>query len=200
MNNLNISRHLDLGCGATPRNPLHCKELFGCDIREDIGLFREIGFIYKKANLTQGPIPFPDHFFSSVSAFDFIEHVPRQFLSSEGALINPFVNLMSEIHRVLITGGRFIAITPAYPRPEAFRDPTHVNIITDDTHSYFIGEQPDARAYGFKGKFKVNKVCWTTPKNAHDLFEPNWRKVYRNFEHRAFKKGLSHLLWDLTAT
>lgn len=199
MNNSEISRHLDLGCGVYPRNPFHHKELFGCDIREVTDPLEKLDFVYKKANLTQEPIPFPDHYFNSVSAFDFIEHVPRQFLGSNGILINPFVALMSEIHRVLIPGGRFVAITPAYPRPEAFQDPTHVNFITERTHDYFVGEQPYAGAYGFKGKFKVVKVGWSTPKNAHDLLESSWRKSYRNFEHQVFKNGLSHIMWDLAA-
>lgn len=193
------TRHLDLGCGVAPRNPFQCKELFGCDIRDLNESEAELGFKYKKINLTQEAIPYPDQYFNSVSAFDFIEHVPRQFVDTNGILINPFVALMSEIHRVLVPGGRLIAITPAYPRPEAFQDPTHVNIITDKTHEYFVGEQPYAAAYGFTGKFEVVNVYWSAPKNAHNMHEPAWRKVLRNFEHRAFKNGLSHILWDLRA-
>jgi SAM-dependent methyltransferase len=193
------TRHLDLGCGIAPRNPFKYQELFGCDIRDISETGAKLDFEYKKVNLIQDPIPFPDHYFNSVSAFDFIEHMPRQFADANGSLINPFVNLMSEIHRVLLPNGRLIAITPAFPRPEAFQDPTHVNIITDKTHEYFAGEQPYAAIYGFKGKFEVVDVYWSAPKNAHDLLEPKWRKTIRNFEHSFFKNGLSHLLWDLRA-
>lgn len=194
-----ITRHLDLGCGIAPRNPFQCKELFGCDIRDISGTEIDLGFNYKKINLIQEPIPFGDCYFNSVSGFDFIEHVPRQFADKNGMLINPFVDLMSEIHRVLIPGGRFIAITPAFPRPEAFQDPTHVNIITDKTHEYFVGENPYAAIYGFKGKFELVSTYWSAPKNAHNLLEPRWRKSVRNFEHLVFKNGLSHILWDLRA-
>ena len=193
------TRHLDLGCGVAPRNPFQYRELFGCDIRETTDTLSQLGFKYKQANLVREPIPYPDRYFNSVSAFDFIEHVPRQFVDIHGQLINPFVNLMSEVHRVLIPRGRFIAITPAFPRPEAFQDPTHVNIITEKTHEYFSGEQPYAAIYGFKGRFEVVSVYWSAPKNAHNLLEPRWRKTIRNCEHKLFKGGLSHLLWDLRA-
>lgn len=199
MENFVTTRHLDLGCGIAPRNPFQHKELYGCDIRDIKGTATDLGFEYKKANLTQEPIPFPDHYFNSVSAFDFLEHVPRQFVDTQGTLINPFVALMSEVHRVLVPGGRLIAITPAFPRPEAFQDPTHVNIITEKTHEYFVGEQPYAAAYGFKGRFEIVSIYWSAPKNAHNLLEPRWRKNFRNFEHRVFKNGLSHILWDLVA-
>jgi SAM-dependent methyltransferase len=196
---LEASRHLDLGCGIAPRNPFRHRELFGCDIRDLSDSELKLDFEYKKANLIQEPIPFADKYFNSVSAFDFIEHIPRQFVGTHGELINPFVALMSEIHRVLVPGGRFIAITPAFPRPEAFQDPTHVNIITMNTHTYFIGEQPYAWIYGFKGRFEIVNVYWSAPKNAHNLLESRWRKRIRNIEHTVFKNGLSHILWDLRA-
>lgn len=199
MDNSLTTKHLDLGCGIAPRNPFRYQELYGCDIRDIDESAVKLDFVYKKANLIQEPIPFPDQYFNSVSAFDFIEHMPRQFLGAQGALINPFVTLMSEIHRVLIPGGRLIAITPAYPRPEAFQDPTHVNIITERTHTYFVGDNPYASIYGFKGKFEIVNIYWSAPKNAHNLLEPRWRKTIRNVEHRFFKEGLSHILWDLKA-
>lgn len=193
------TRHLDLGCGIAPRNPFRYQDLFGCDIRDIGDAADELDFEYKQVNLVREPIPFPDRYFDSISAFDFLEHLPRQFVNKDGELINPFVNLMSEVHRVLVPGGRFVAITPAFPRPEAFQDPTHVNIITEKTHEYFSGEKPYAAIYGFKGNFEVVSVYWSAPKNAHNLLEPRWRKSVRNFEHRFFKGGLSHLLWDLKA-
>lgn len=199
MSDTQISRHLDLGCGIAPRNPLMCQELHGCDIRPITNSITKLEFEYKQANLIQEPIPYADNYFHSVSAFDFIEHIPRQIINAQGVLINPFVNLMNEVHRVLLPGGRLIAITPAYPRPEAFQDPTHVNFITEKTHEYFIGENPYAAIYGFKGRFEVVSVYWSAPKNAHNLLEPQWRKSIRNLEHRLFKNGLSHILWDLKA-
>ena len=67
-----------------------------------------------------------------VTAFNFVEHVPR-CLYTQHTTIFPFVNLMNEIHRVLKPGGFFYSHTPAFPSLEAFTDPTHLNIITEYT-------------------------------------------------------------------
>jgi SAM-dependent methyltransferase len=194
-----ITRHLDLGCGAKPRNPYHCSELFGCDIRasEVIGL--ENGIRYMQANLVLERLPFQDNYFDSISAFDFIEHIPRVLIKNDGDLTNPFVNLMSEIYRVLKPRGIFLAVTPAYPKPEAFQDPTHVNIITQKTHRYFLAPDPPARMYGFNGAFNVKTCKWGAPKNYFDLREGSLRKFYRSVEHLLFKGGFSHLIWELEA-
>lgn len=196
---MEATRHLDLGCGNAPRNPYQMDICFGCDIRNPNEIEALNKFEYKQVNLVLQPIPFPDSYFDSISAFDFIEHVPRQLVDGSGNLINPFVNLMSEIHRVLKPGGVLLAITPAYPRGEAFQDPTHVNIITVKTHEYFVGEYPYATAYGFKGRFEARRVEWGTAKSASQLHVPGWRKKLRNLHRTLFKSGLSHLVWELEA-
>jgi hypothetical protein len=65
-------KHLDLGCGSKPRNPYHAELTFGCDIRDIDAGVKDIGFDYKKVNLVLEPIPYPDNYFDSVSAFDFL--------------------------------------------------------------------------------------------------------------------------------
>ncbi|MBS0195010.1 MAG: class I SAM-dependent methyltransferase [Proteobacteria bacterium] len=150
--------HLDLGCGEHPRNPYGRAHLAGVDIRALTGT---PDFDYRVANLAVQPIPYPDDRFGSVSAFDFIEHVPRILATADGAAtIFPFVRLMDEVWRVLAPGGLFYALTPAWPHAEAFVDPTHVNIITEGTHDYFCGAEPTARMYGFGGRFKARRVDW----------------------------------------
>ena len=68
----------------------------------------------------------------------------------------PFVNLMNEIYRVLKPGGIFFSSTPIYPYGSAFRDPTHINILTDETFSlYFDDQHRWAQMYGFNGAFKI---------------------------------------------
>ena len=117
---------------------------------------RRAGFEFRAANLAVEAIPWPDNTFGSVSGFDFIEHVPRILLSADGRATRfPFIELMNEIWRVLVPGGRLYTVTPTYPHPEAFQDPTHVNIITERTHEYFCGDSPLGRMYGFVGHFSA---------------------------------------------
>ncbi|UCV19177.1 class I SAM-dependent methyltransferase [Ferribacterium limneticum] len=195
---MNVStKHLDLGCGLNPFNPYSQDLLYGCDIR-DIG-DELINFNYEKVNLVVAKIPFPDHFFDSISAMDFLEHIPRQIVLPNGEMCNPFVNLMSEIHRVLKPGGLFFALTPCYPHPSAFVDPTHVNVITEDTYSYFIGDNPIASMYGFTGRFGVKRVFWEMPKNVKQASVSKFRKWYRRFQQVWFRDGLSHQCWEFVA-
>jgi SAM-dependent methyltransferase len=199
LKNCQLGKHIDLGCGSKPRNPYSFSELYGCDIRSPLDFKAHADFTYAQANLTIEKIPFPDNFFNSLSAYDFIEHIPRQFPGADGKIILPFINLMDEIHRVLIPGGIFVAATPAFPKAEAFQDPTHVNIITKNTHEYFVGDIPKAFIYGFKGRFSKKQVKWGVPKNGHQITEPSWRQSYRNLEHLLFKSGRTHLIWELIA-
>ena len=78
-----LTRHLDLGCGDAPKNPLNQSMLYGCDLMEIPGAWDSPNFVYKQADIVFQGIPYPDSYFDSVSAFDFIEHVPRQSVSSE---------------------------------------------------------------------------------------------------------------------
>lgn len=66
-----MNTHLDFGCGDKPRNPFNAQNVFGIDIHTNLG--NNIA----SANLSVESIPFPDNNFDSVSAYDFIEHIPR---------------------------------------------------------------------------------------------------------------------------
>lgn len=144
---------LDLGCGRTPKNPFEMEEVYGIDIREDID-----AKIYT-ADLAVEPIPFEDDFFDGVSAFDFIEHIPRVIYKPERRFC--FVELMNEIYRVLKLDGLLFSFTPAFPAAAAWRDPTHVNIITEETFPlYFDDKNRLASAYGFSGRFRVEEQRW----------------------------------------
>ena len=190
-------RHLDIGCGSEPHNPYRKREVHGVDIRQ---LGSQASFQFAAANLTLEPIPFPDNYFGSVSAFDFIEHVPRILANAEGTATRfPFVELIDEVWRVLTPGGRFYALTPAFPSPQAFRDPTHVNIITEETHHYFVGDVPGARMYGFKGKFRTLRAGWAVTRDSQFAQALSLRQKVRFFQHKV-KGQLSHYLWDLEAS
>ncbi|MEK0419214.1 MAG: hypothetical protein RI949_3220 [Pseudomonadota bacterium] len=193
------TRHLDLGCGYAPRNPLNQSLLYGCDLLDTSGIPEAPSFEYKQVNLVLDGIPYPDNYFDSVSAFDFIEHVPRQSMDAQGRPTLPFIALMNEIHRVLVPDGLLIASTTAFPHAQAFQDPTHVNIITDKTHEYFCGDDPYAKRYGFNGRFHAQRVVFELGKNVFDRKSSTLTKVLRNFHRRWFKGGQPHLTWELMA-
>lgn len=146
-------RLLDLGCGPIPKNKFRADEVFGVDIRPNLGPN------IMSADLVVEKIPFPDDYFDFVTAFDFIEHIPRVIYAPEQR--NPFVEFMNEVHRVLKVGGMFFASTPAYPHAAAFQDPTHVNIITEKTFpKYFADGTRWATMYGYTGYFRMHTQKW----------------------------------------
>ena len=189
-------RHLDLGCGAVPRNPYGRPALFGVDLRPQAST---AACEFASANLSFEPIPFPTNHFGSVSAFDFIEHVPRVLNGLEpGTTIFPFVRLMDEVWRVLAPGGRFYALTPCFPGRPAFSDPTHVNVITDQTHTYFCGAEPLGRMYGFHGRFSVRRAQWVIPEHSTTPAELTWKQSWDRWRRERSGK-LVYFLWELEA-
>lgn len=151
-----MTKSLDIGCGPTPKNPFNADEVYGVDVREDLD--NNI----RCADLAIEPIPFEDDYFNYVSAHDFLEHVPRVAYVPHRR--NCFVEVMNEVYRVLKEGGLFLSFTPAYPKAEAFRDPTHVNIITEETFPvYFDWQYRWAAMYGFKGAFQIVMQEWRGP-------------------------------------
>ena len=148
-----MTKSLDLGCGPNPKNPYNADEIYGVDVRADLD--KRI----HQADLCIEPIPFESNMFDCVTAFDFIEHIPRIIYAPHRR--NAFIELMTEIYRVLKVGGVFLSYTPAFPHPSAFQDPTHVNIITDRTFDvYFCKPIRYASVYGFTGAFEMAKQSW----------------------------------------
>jgi SAM-dependent methyltransferase len=188
------TRHLDLGCGAVPRNPYGRDEAHGIDIALPPGLDP---LLFRRANLAIEPIPHPDSTFDSVSAFDFLEHVPRLLPTADGRATRfPFVELMSEIHRVLKPDGLFYALTPGWPRPEVFHDPTHVNVVTDGTWAYFCGAQPGARMYGYTGRFEKLVSAWALhPEALQPGAALSARRRFTRWR-RGLRGGLTHIAWE----
>ena len=147
---------LDLGCGSNPRNPFQATKSFGVDIRGDLE-----GNV-SQADLSIESIPFGENQFDFCTAFDFIEHIPRSSYP-QGKTRLAFLELMNEIHRVLKPGGMLLHSTPAFPSKEAFQDPTHVNIITEDTMPIYFCEPNNLAkrlGYGFNGSFELIEQRW----------------------------------------
>jgi SAM-dependent methyltransferase len=152
-NGLINSTTLDLGCGSTPRNPFGADEFYGVD------LFEQNSPQIKVADLAISPIPFESNYFDYITAYDFIEHIPRVLYMPSRSF--PFISLMNEIFRCLKPGGYFLSHTPAYPYSPLFRDPTHVNFITEETFSiYFDDVNTYAKIYGFNGGFEIVEQGW----------------------------------------
>lgn len=149
------TKTLDLGCGPIIRNPFNANLVYGIDLVGD--KTKNI----KIADLVTKPIPYKNSTFDFVTAFDFLEHIPR-LVYLKRKRIHPFIELMNEIYRVLKPGGIFLAHTPAYPMQEAFQDPTHVNIISENSIQYFAGNSVETcRAYGFNGEFELIRQEWS---------------------------------------
>ncbi len=189
--------HLDLGCGNKPRNPYGCETLYGIDIREGLSAPGVAAIV--AANLTLEPIPFPDKHFDSLSAYDFLEHVPRVGSSASGHLSRfPFIELMNEVWRVLKPGGHFYAVFPAFPHALAFCDPTHVNVLTDRSHLYFTGSNPMGAMYGFQGRFELVRQHRIHPRgDYHPVRRSSKLAIKTAVDHLAGRR--SHLVWELTA-
>jgi len=124
------SVHLDFGCGTQPRNPFRAKSLVTVDI------FRATEEIPTHLIRAGEAFPFNDSTFTSLSAYDVVEHLSRD--SERG---NDFVFYMREIFRVLKPGGVAVIVFPAFPHRDAFSDPTHINFITSNTVDYFVGNK-----------------------------------------------------------
>lgn len=147
------SNTLDLGCGSIPRNPFRTNHFYGVD------LFEQNDEKIKVADLAVNPIPFKTDTFDFITAYDFIEHIPRVIYSPSRSF--PFINLMNEVFRCLKPGGYFLSHTPAYPYSPLFRDPTHVNYITEETFSIYFDETNNyAKIYGFNGGFEITEQGW----------------------------------------
>lgn len=167
-----MTKSLDLGSGPVPKNPFGADEVYGVDIY-DTGNEN-----VKIADLVVDAIPFEDNTFDYVVGTDFLEHIPRVvYLPGKDGPVrkSPFIDVMSEVWRVLKPGGVTQFKTPACPQLEAFQDPTHVNFITPNTIDYFV-ESPGGlmTAYGFKGHFEK-------------AYDQRWEGFWLVWELRAIK-------------
>lgn len=144
---------LDLGSGPEPRNPFNAGTVYGTDLRAN----EKNNVIF--ADFSTMLLPFHNEMFDYITSYDVLEHVPR-LVFENGKTIFPFIQLLNEIFRILKPGGIFFSIQPCYPTKQAFQDPTHVNIMTEDTMYLYFCEPAWARIYGYEGSFKLIRDGW----------------------------------------
>ncbi len=191
-----MKKHLDLGCGANPRNPYNAEDLFGIDILERHNSNLP-NFSYKSANVILEKIPFDENYFDSISAYDFIEHIPR-LIAIDGKITFPFIDLMNEVYRVLKPNGIFYAITPVYPKESVFMDPTHVNFLTKNSYKYFTSPYNSASMYGYVGNFNKirNKVVkFSYEENNYGFVDKIFQKIFIEI----YPRAKQHILWEFSA-
>ena len=150
---------IDIGSGIKPRNIFNSSKLIGLDFNVN----EKEGVIY--CDLSSGILPFEDNSVSFITAFDFMEHLSRT--QTKYSSMNPFINLMNEIYRVLQPGGIFLSHTPAFPFSSVFQDPTHTNFISEMTFPGYFAKDvsgrwivPWAQQYGFNGEFTLLNQYW----------------------------------------
>lgn len=155
--NSQSSVSLDIGSGPVPKNPFQSDVLYGTDLRED----EKNNVVY--SDLSLGNLPFENEKFDFVTAFDVLEHIQRVVLVNEKTIF-PFISLMNEVFRILKPGGIFFSIQPVYPAKSVFQDPTHVNIMSEDTMDFYFCTKAWARIYGYNGSFEMIKDGWVGDK------------------------------------
>jgi len=105
---------------------------------------------------------------------------------------------MNEAFRVLKHNGTFYAITPVYPREEAFIDPTHINFITKKTHRYFTFPNHYAKMYGFNGNFEVKRA--EVIRVIHETKKIKKIKLsLKDIFYGIFGMKKTHVLWEFKA-
>lgn len=211
------SCHVDLGAGNNPRNPFKASKLLVTDFHKTVDSADNTNFI--ECDITRN-LPFADSSIDSFSAYDVLEHIPRWErigrADGQNLIVFPFINLMNEIHRSLKPGGLFYAVTPAFPSPASFQDPTHINFITIQTKDYFTGPSPIAQTlgYGFDGSFNLIVQTWIRRhkgglgQNSSALsscmhgsgiykfaFQPKNIRAFLSIILRWFQRKPTHLLW-----
>lgn len=146
---------VDLGCG-----PNKISGAIGVDLRSARGvdLLCDI----------EHPLPFKTSSVDVIWLRHVIEHV------------RDLIGLMEEVYRIGRHGALVEIVVPYYTSRGAFRDPTHVRYITEDTFQYF--EPPTD--YGVRTNFKIDRIRYDV------------RKPFRWFPAYVQKRCRRHL-WNV---
>ena len=94
--------------------------------------------------------------------------------------VRELVPFMEEVYRVCKAGAEVRVVAPYYTSRGAFRDPTHVRFIAEDTFQYF--EPPTD--YGIATHFRIERIDY------------DYRKPFRFFP-RYVQKRCRRYLWNV---
>ncbi len=146
---------VDLGCGSKKVNGA-----FGFDIRPEPG-------VNVVCNIER-QLPLKTNSVDVVNLSHILEH------------IRDLIPFMEEVYRVCRSGAMVRVVVPYYTSRGAFRDPTHVRFITEDTFQYF--EPPTD--YGTRTNFRIEHIDYDV------------RKPFRYFP-RYFQKRFRRYFWNV---
>ena len=122
---------LDLGCGPNKRTGA-----YGIDVRAQKGV--DLVFDLERE------FPLRSSCADVVRLSHVIEHMTN------------LIGVMEEVYRICRPGAVVHVVVPYYTSRGAFRDPTHVRYITEDTFQYF--ESPTD--YGIRTNFKIETITY----------------------------------------
>ncbi len=146
---------IDLGCGTRK-----LKGAFGLDRRREPG-------VNVICDLERG-LPLKTNSVDVVYLSHIVEH------------IRDLVQFMEGVYRVCSPGAEVRIVVPYYTSRGAFRDPTHVRFIAEDTFQYFV----PATVFGAMKNLSIEKI------------EFDVRKPFRFFP-KYFQKRFSRYLWNV---
>lgn len=129
---VDTKRSLLLGCGRDRRKKValdDCRDWVGAlttlDMSPDVGA----DVVW---DLEERPLPFEDETFDEIGCFDVLEHVGRQ------GDWRGWFDEMSEYHRILKPGGRFLALVPI--GGDALADPGHTRMFHQNHFGFLTRE------------------------------------------------------------
>jgi len=135
----------------------------GCGTKKEVGSFgfdlRFINGVDVVCDLEKS-MPIKDNSVDEVRTSHTVEH------------IRELIQFMEEVFRICKPGGQVKIVAPYYSSRGAFRDPTHVRFITEDTFQYF--ETPTD--YGIQTNFLIERI------------EYDYRKPFRYFPKKIQKR------------
>ncbi|MDH5643677.1 MAG: class I SAM-dependent methyltransferase [Gemmatimonadota bacterium] len=122
---------LDLGAGTVDRVPGALRGDISKDVKPDIVLNAE------------NTLPLRTDTLEEVHCYDLVEHIAN------------LPNLMTEIHRVLKSGGTVTITTPHFSCANSYTDPTHVRHMGWHSFDYFT-EEHDLKYYS-RARFNIKR-------------------------------------------